>query len=616
VTLVLVIVLPLLGAVAVVGMGHRSRRAVQLLGTAPLAAAWVLALVVAGRHWGSAVPTHYTGARVATGGIGIHAALAVDQLTASMLVLATTVALLVQVYSVRYLATDPRYPSYTAFVLLFTSAMALVVAADDMFVLLVGWEVMGACSYVLIAHYWERAPARSGAARAFVMTRLGDVGLLFGIFVLGDAAGTYRISGILTAVHQDRVGTGQATAACLLLLCGVVGKSAQFPLHTWLPDAMPGPTPITALIHAATMVAAGVYLVARLEALFARSTVALDVLAAISVLTLVGAACFAFVAEDLKRVLAWSTVSQLGYMFAALSLLGYREGVLHLLSHGAFKALLFLAAGSVILVTGRQRLPELGGLWRRLPLTFATMTVGFAALAGIPPFVGFFSKDAIVGLAAHDASAGSGRAWLVLLGGVLGAGITAAYSLRAWLLVFFGAAPPAEQPAPAPVAAPAEPSALMTGPLLLLAIVVTAGGAAVVSPGFLDVSAAAFRPVVMAVTLAVIAVGLLATYLGWRRLGCGDPAALLGRLRRPFDRELEVDAAIDRGPVAVAMAASRATFAAESGVVSRVVYGTESVLQLAGRSLRRAHAGLVPGYLMAAVVGAVAVAVIVGVVQG
>ena len=452
----------------------------QLLGTLPLAVAWGLALLLAAQHWGHALATRYTAGRVSTGGIAIRPALSVDQLTASMLVLATTVALLVQIYSIAFMGKDPRYPSYTALVLLFTSAMALVVAADELFVLLVGWEVMGACSYFLIAHYWERKAARDGAVKAFLITRFGDVGLLFGIFVVGKAAGTYRISGVLAAVADGRVSTGQATAATLLLLCGVVGKSAQFPLHSWLPDAMPGPTPISALIHAATMVAAGVYLVARLLPLFRLATVTMDVLAVIAVITMLGGACFALVAEDLKRVLAWSTVSQLAYMFAALSLGAYGAGVLHLLMHGAFKALLFLCAGSVIQVVGRQRLVELGGLWRAMPITFATMTVGLAALAGVPPFGGFFSKDAIIGLAAHDAAHGSGRAWLVLVGALAGAGITAAYAMRAWLLVFFGTAFVPDEPAPTP--AVREPSVLMTGPLVVLAAMTLVGGAAVLAP--------------------------------------------------------------------------------------------------------------------------------------
>lgn len=614
--LLLVLLLPLAGAVGAVGAGHRDPRAVRLLATVPLAVTWVLAVVVASEHWSRAAASRYTAPRIHTGAIAIRPALSVDQLTASMLVLATTVALLVQVYSITYMRRDPRYPTYAAFVLLFTSAMTLVVSADDFFVLLVGWEVMGACSYFLIAHYWERAPARRGAMKAFLVTRLGDVGLLFGIFAAGRAAGTYRISGLLDAARDGRVSSGQATAVCLLLLCGVVGKSAQFPLHTWLPDAMPGPTPITALIHAATMVAAGVYLVARLEPLFVRSTVALDALAAIAVVTMVISAGFALVAEDLKRVLAWSTVSQLAMMFAALSLHGYQEGVVHLLSHGAFKALLFLAAGSVILVTGRQQLGELGGLRRAMPITFATMTVGLAALAGIPPFVGFFSKDAIVALALHEAHAGSGRAWVVLAASLATVVLTAAYSARVWLLVFFGTAPPREELADSPSPEPSEAGPFITVPLVLLAIVVLVGGVGVLEPGFLDVSRRRFEPWAMLVSTVAAVIALLVTYLAWRRAGRQDPAPALGWLLTPLRRELDIDRAVDAVVVRGVAQTSLLVDGAEREAIATNVVRTERLFQRSGRALRRLHAGQVTGYLTAVAIGAVAIAVVIGLVQG
>lgn len=536
-----------------------------------------------------------------------------DQLTASMLLLATGVALLVQVYSVAFMGKDPRYPSYTAMILIFTSAMSLVVAADDLFVLLVGWEVMGACSYFLIAHYWEREPARAGAAKAFLMTRLGDVGLLFGIFAAGQAAGTYRISGVLSAVASGRVSGGQATAASLLMLCGVVGKSAQFPLHTWLPDAMPGPTPITALIHAATMVAAGVYLVARLVPLFALSTLAMGVLAAIAGLTMVGGACFALVATDLKRVLAWSTVSQLAYMFGALSLGGYGAGVLHLLSHGAFKALLFLAAGSVIMAAGSQRLDELGGLRRAMPLTFVTMSVGFAALAGVPPFVGFFSKDAVLDLAVRQAQDGSARGWLVLGCGLAGVALTAAYSTRTWLMVFFGARPAGDAPLPEP----GEPPLAMTAPLVVLAAVMTVGGVISLRPHFLGVAAEPMRTAVLPAGLALAGLGAAAAYVAWRRLGRGGPAvADRPRLRRLLESELYIDNAIDSSVGRGTRLASRATVAAEADVVAPYVRGADAAAQLSGRAVRWLHAGNITGYLTLVVLGAVAMALVVGLLQG
>ncbi len=610
-TLSVLVALPFLAALATLANGHRSVRAVQLLGCVPTFVAFTLALVLGGEHWGTASPSSYVGDSIATGGIAITPAFRLDQLSAAMLLLATGVALLVQIYSVAFMGKDPRYPTYTALILLFTAAMSLVVAADDLFVLLVGWEVMGACSYFLIAHYWEGEPSRQGAAKAFLMTRLGDVGLLFGIFTAGRAAGTYRISGVLRAVADGRVSTGQATIASLLILCGVVGKSAQFPLHSWLPDAMPGPTPITALIHAATMVAAGVYLVARLLPLFQLSAVAMTVLTAISVVTMLGGACFALVAEDLKRVLAWSTVSQLAYMFGALSLGGYGPGVLHLLSHGAFKALLFLAAGSVISVVGSQRLADLGGLWRAMPVTFASMSVGLAALAGLPPFVGFFSKEGVLGLAARDASDGSARAWLVLVAGLLTAGVTAAYAMRTWLLVFFGSpAEPAE-----PHAGAREPALLMTGPVVMLAVLTTAGGLAVLSPGFLNVAAEPWRPVTMVLSLAVSALGLVWAYVGWRRLHEGDPAGSLGRARPVLVAEMRVDAVIDAGFVRSAWLGSRVSASTETEVLAPYVRGTDAVMQLASRGLRWLHAGYLTMYLAAVVLGALVIGVLAALVQ-
>ena len=625
-TLCALVGLPALAAVVVLLVGHRGGRLAQWTGVGTLGATWLLAVEVGREHLGAEYGSTLVARSVATGGVPLSPSLAVDALTATMLLLVTSVALLVSVYSVAFLARDPRGPSYTALLLLFTAAMSLVVAADDLFVLLVGWEVMGACSYLLIAHYWEQEPARAGAVRAFVLTRLGDVGLLFGIFVAGRAAGTYRISGMLTAVTTGQVSTGQATAATLLMLCGVAGKSAQFPLHSWLPDAMPGPTPITALIHAATMVAAGVYLVARLLPLFAMSTVTMDVLAGIAVVSMVGGAAFALVAADLKRVLAWSTVSQLAYMFAALALGGYGVGLLHLLSHGAFKALLFLAAGSVIASSGTQRLDELGGLWRALPVTFVTATVGFAALAGVPPFVGFFSKDAVLGLALQQALDGSPRAWVVLVGGLLGAALTAAYATRAWLMVFCGGSGRARAGvSPATVrgvdlgagagAAPGEPSPLMTVPLVLLAVVSTLGGLLVLHPGFLHVAADTVDMRAVTAGLAVLVVGATTTYAAWLRCGRRDPAVALGDLRAALIREGYADAVIAGGPVRVVGVAIRGTAGAESDVVAPYVRGAETTAQLAGRGLRWLHGGDLAGYLTAVVVGAAVAALAVGWVQ-
>jgi NADH-quinone oxidoreductase subunit L len=605
-----VLLLPLAGGAVAVLAGHRQERIVPGAGVVSTGTAFLFAVGLAFSQWGDRAASVVGGHEVQTGAIPFSLTLRVDQLSASMLVLATTVAALVQVYSVAYLRGDPRYPSYVALVCLFTSAMSLVVAADDLFVLLVGWEVMGACSYFLISHHWELPEARDGAVKAFVMTRLGDVGLLFGIFAAGHAAGTYRISGVVEAAASGAISERDATVATLLILCGVVGKSAQFPLHSWLPDAMPGPTPISALIHAATMVAAGVYLVARLLPLFELAPTTMNVLAVIAAVTMLGSALMALAADDLKRILAWSTVSQLAYMFGALALGGYTASVLHLLSHGAFKALLFLAAGSVIHALGTQRVDSMGGLGLSMPITFATMTVGLASLAGLPPFIGFFSKDSVVGLAADEAFRGeqASRSWLLLVAGLVTAAVTAAYCTRTWLLVFWG---PRRESAPG--TAPHEPSLLMTGPLMALAGVCVVGDGFVLFPHFLGVDREPLHPLTMVVSLGVVVAAGGFTAAEWLRLDMGDPARTLGRWRPVLAGEFGYDrllAAVVNRPTDLAV---RAVAAAEDAVVDPYVRGTEAGARWTGRLVRFAHDGNAQRYLTAVALGAVVLALIVGI---
>ncbi len=622
----LVLGLPLVGAALALVAGHRAERVAPVAGVAATALAWVGAVWLGLQHWGEGVEPDVIGPYdIPTGAVAIEPSLWIDQLSATMLVLATTVALLVQIFSVAYLRGDPRYPSYVALVAVFTSAMSLVVTADDFFALLVGWEVMGACSYYLISHHWELGPARSGAVKAFLMTRLGDVGLLFGIFVIGHAVGSYRLSEIVDAAATGSVDTGDATLATLLLLCGVVGKSAQFPLHSWLPDAMPGPTPISALIHAATMVAAGVFLVARLLPLFLLSDVTTGALVVIAAVTMLGSALFALATYDLKRVLAWSTVSQLAYMFAALALGSYAAGVLHLLAHGAFKALLFLAAGSVIHALGTQQMTQMGGLRRGMPTTFVTMTVGFAALAGVPPLVGFWSKDAVLGVAWEQATHDGGwQPWTVLLAGLAVAALTAAYSVRAWLLVFWG---PRRESSPQAVTVPGamhretihrdtvESPGLMTGPMIALALLTVFGGVAVLWPDFLGVEAEELHWTVALISLSLGAVAGVVTWAEWRRLERHDPARSLGRLRPVLARELWWDDAVAAGVVSPLRVAVSATGAAESDVVETYVRGGDGAAQWSGRLVRAWHDGNLQRYVSAVAVGALILGVALGVTR-
>ncbi|MGW0456918.1 NADH-quinone oxidoreductase subunit 5 family protein [Streptomyces tendae] len=440
---VLVPLLPLLGAAAGLLLGRSAPGFVRPLAVLPTLASLVLAVLVAARQGGGRAVDAVT-ELTPTGSVPVELALHIDGFAALVAILVGTVATCVQIYSTGYLRDDPRYASYAALVSLFTSAMFLVVYSGDLMVLLVGWEVMGICSYFLVGHYWETPEARAASLKAFLVTKLGDVPFLIGLLALATEAGSFRITRILGAVADGSL--DHPTVIALLLLAGVAGKSAQFPLHTWLPDAMAGPTPVSALIHAATMVAAGVYFVARLLPLFEASRAAMVVLAVMAAVTMVGSALAALAQDDIKRVLAYSTIGQLGYMTGALATGERGAAVFHLLSHGAFKALLFLAAGVIIHAAGTNSLAAMSrmrGLRDRVPDAYWTMTVALLALAAIPPFSGFFSKESVLGAAEHVATGHTEHApgaagWTVLVAALITALLTAAYATRLWLLAFRG----------------------------------------------------------------------------------------------------------------------------------------------------------------------------------
>ncbi|MFC9057767.1 NADH-quinone oxidoreductase subunit L [Streptomyces sp. NPDC057074] len=440
---VLVPLLPFLGAAAGLLLGRTAPGFVRPLAVLPTLAALVLAVVVASRQGGGRAVDAAT-ELTPTGSVPVELALHIDGFAALVAVLVGTVATCVQIYSTGYLRDDPRYPSYAALVSLFTSAMFLVVYSGDLMVLLVGWEIMGICSYFLVGHYWETPEARAASLKAFLVTKLGDVPFLIGLLALATEAGSFRITKILGAVANGSL--DHPTLIALLLLAGVAGKSAQFPLHTWLPDAMAGPTPVSALIHAATMVAAGVYFVARLLPVFEASRAAMVVLAVMAAVTMVGSALAALAQDDIKRVLAYSTIGQLGYMTGALAAGDRGAAVFHLLTHGAFKALLFLAAGVIIHAAGTNSMAAMSrmrNLRDRVPDAYWTMSVALLALAAIPPFSGFFSKESVLGVAEHVATGHTEHApgaagWTVLVSGLITALLTAAYATRLWLLAFRG----------------------------------------------------------------------------------------------------------------------------------------------------------------------------------
>ena len=456
----IVALLPFVSAALTLFFGKRSPGKGSVYGIAAIGAGLVISL---GVLWnfvrsGPTVESSFEWFRI--GSLRMEVGQYVDGLTAVMLVVVTTVSLCVHVYSLGYMHGDKRFTWFYVVLSLFTGAMLNVVVANNLFQLLVGWEVMGVCSYLLIGHWWEEHANSSAAIKAFIVTRTGDIPFLFGIFALVFATGmtTSNIPHITEMAARGDLTTVWATAGALLLFGGTIGKSAQFPLHVWLPDAMAGPTPVSALIHAATMVAAGVYLVGRMFEVFLHADpIVLTIVSTIAAITMLIAALLAMIQDDIKRVLAYSTVSQLAYMVAGLSMgeAGYTAGLFHLFTHAFFKALLFLGAGSVIHAVHSNNMSEMGGLKKYMPLTFWTFAIGSAALAGIPPFAGFWSKDEIISTAFHQ---GKYALWAIA---ALTAILTAFYMMRAVLLTFYGAYRGHGHPHEAP--------ATITGPLVALA---------------------------------------------------------------------------------------------------------------------------------------------------
>ncbi len=371
-----------------------------------------------------------------TAGFNVDLGILVDPLSVFMCLVVSGVSFLIHVYSVAYLASDKGYSRYFAYLNFFVFSMLLLVLAGNFILLIVGWAFVGAASYLLVSFYYRRTTATTAGMKAFVINVIGDIGLVIAAFLLFSELGSLDFEAVFAEAPQKfAVNDGTLVAACLMLLVGAFAKSAQLPLHTWLPDAMEGPTPVSALIHAATMVTAGVYLIARTHVLFELAPAAADVSAIIGTATLVFAATVALVVTDLKRVIAYSTMSQIGYMVLGVSVFGYAAGLFHLMTHAFFKALLFMGAGSIIsAMGGNQSLDRMGGFRKAMPFTFFTFTAGALALAGFPFFSGFFSKDGIIDYTLHRGG------WFVVLAifAYIAALMTAFYSFRMVFRVFFG----------------------------------------------------------------------------------------------------------------------------------------------------------------------------------
>ena len=389
----------------------------------------------------------------------------VDSITMVMLPVVSFVSLMVFVYSIGYMRGEVRYGWYFAALSFFVSAMLLLVISGNLLQLYLAWEGVGLASYLLIGFYWERQSAAEAAKKAFLTTRVGDVGLLIGIILLWRVTGTFDIQQIIHAAEEGAFSQTYLTIAMLFIFAGAAGKSAQFPLHVWLPDAMEGPTPVSALIHAATMVVAGVYLVARMLPVYDEVLIARHVVLYTGLITAFMAATMGLVATDIKRVLAFSTISQLGFMFVALGVGAVTAAMFHLFTHAFFKSLLFLGSGSVIHATEEQEVTHLGGLRKKMPITAVTFTIGSLALAGIPIFAGFWSKDEILRDLQHE---GPLFAYVIL---AATAGLTAIYTTRLVLLTFFGK--PKDQKA---YDHAHESPRIMTIPLVILAVLATVAG--------------------------------------------------------------------------------------------------------------------------------------------
>jgi NADH-quinone oxidoreductase subunit L len=424
--------LPLAGALVNLFFGRRLGHRAHWVSVPAVGAAFGFALAAFVRVWrGDEIFAGPVWDWIVAGTFQAPLTFQYDHLSAVMLLVVTGVGFLIHVYSVGYMHEEADYPRYFTYLNLFVFSMVMLVLAGNFLLLYVFWEAVGLCSYLLIGFWYTRESAANAGKKAFIANRVGDFGFALGVMLLWVSLGTFEYREVFSRAPELAIGT--ATAISLLLFLGACGKSAQLPLHVWLPDAMEGPTPVSALIHAATMVTAGVYMVARSHALFERSGVALDVVAWVGVVTAVFAASIGLVQTDIKRVLAYSTVSQLGYMFIGVGVGVYAAGIYHLVTHAFFKALLFLGAGSVIhALSGEQDLRKMGGLARKLPQTRDTMLIATLAISGLPPFSGFFSKDEIL------AGAWFAHKYAIFALGVIGAAMTAFYMWRLVFLTFFG----------------------------------------------------------------------------------------------------------------------------------------------------------------------------------
>ena len=564
---------------------------------------------------------------IAAGPFHTEIALRLDALSAVMVLVVTGVGAFIHLYSVGYMAEDEDYARYFAYMNLFEFAMIVLVLADNLLLMFIGWEGVGLCSYLLIAFWYSNPEFAYNGRKAFIVTRIGDAGFILGILVIAGALaghGVWTLTFVGMRAHAELL-QPVAVAAGLFLFLGATGKSAQIPLYVWLPDAMVGPTPVSALIHAATMVTAGVYMIARLNFLYAIGPDAMWVVAVIGTLTSFFAATVAIVQTDIKRVLAYSTISQIGYMMLGVGVGAFAAGIFHLMTHAFFKSLLFLCAGAVIhALHGEQDMRRMGGLRRKLPITWGTMLVATLAISGMPPFSGFFSKDLVL-----ESAYTSGHSWMWLMG-VITAGLTAFYMFRLIFLTFHGESRVAPDRAPHIHEAPST----MTTPLMVLAVFAAIGGFVGMRDGFLWGDAfkrclapvfagtAMARPVGISggigaalLSLIAVAAGLIGIVLAWMFYlrDPGLPERLAERMRGLYGiltHKYYVDEIYD-------LIVTRPLFWGSTNVLQRgvdsfiidgVVDGTGIGVEESGQGLRKVETGNVQHYALAYLVGVLMIA--------
>ena len=547
---------------------------------------------------------------IESGALKIGCDLAVDRLSAVMLLVVTGVGLLIHIYAIGYMAHEGGYYRFFAYLNLFMFFMLTLVLAANFLLMFVGWEGVGLSSYLLIGFYFLRQSATNAGNKAFIVNRIGDFGFSLAILLILVKFGSLDFATVFSKIGglPEEASAGVLTTIALLLLVGATGKSAQIPLYVWLPDAMEGPTPVSALIHAATMVTAGVYMVARSAALYLKAPLALDAVAWIGVLTAFFAATIGLTQFDIKRVFAYSTISQIGYMFLGLGAGAFGAGIFHLWSHAFFKALLFLGAGSVIHAVGQQDLRRMGGLRKHAPVTFATLLCAAVAIAGVPFTSGFFSKDEILLAAHHHAP------WMFWLG-VLTAGMTAFYVFRAIFLAFFGEYRGAGHPHESP--------AVMTLPLAALAVLSLAGGyfnvARWLEPLFPS-PVAHHDPLLVGVAASAGLAGIALAYVFYvLRPGLADRVAeRLGLLYRLAYNKYFVDEVYQALVVQPVVGGSRELLwqGVDVGVIDGAVNGVGARARGIGAVLRRLQSGYIRSYATWVLLGSLAALVAIGVTGG